>query len=359
MSTAVNDRGRKMPKVAIVILNWNGWKDTEECLQSLIAVNYDNYDIIVVDNGSTDDSSQMLKADMQRIANGNKICSFVEISMDEAARCSRQSVPSLCWMVLITCGENYGFAKGNNIGIKYAFKNLNPDYILLLNSDTIVEKEFLRELVSVANSNLSVGSVQSLLLRPGGKIIDSLGQRLYPLAARDYKSGTFFYPDHLKDDMEIFGSCAAAALYRSEALVATGLLDEDFYIILEDVDLSFRMRLAGYTSMLSTKSLVYHKRGISGGRRPGNSLRQIGMYHSYKNWVLLTLRYYSAWDILFSQKFYRSLGGWILYSLRIGKASEFSGLIMNSLKIRHAVTKNSCINGIRAKWINRGKPVNG
>jgi len=192
---------------------------------------------------------------------------FIDISEDDAIRCGDKSVPLENRMVLIRCNENHGFAKGNNIGIEYAFKNFNSEYILLLNSDTIVEREFLGELVKIAEGNLRVGSVQSLLLRPEGKVIDSLGQKLYLLGARDDKSGKMFYPNSLKGDFEIFGSCAAAALYRSSALIDTGLFDEDFYIIYEDVDLSFRLRLAGYISMLATRSIVYHKRGISGGRR--------------------------------------------------------------------------------------------
>jgi GT2 family glycosyltransferase len=369
MSTDAMDCRQDMSRVAIIILNWNGWNDTAECLQSLIAIGYRNYDIIVVDNGSTDDSPRALKEIMQEIANSSATCcpqgqdriavlwSFVELSMDEAAQSMLPLVLPGRRMVLIKCDDNYGFAKGNDIGIKYAFKNLHPDYILLLNSDTIVTNDFLGELVKIANGNDRVGSVQSLLLRPGGEVVDSLGQTLYLLGARDYKSGTVFHPEQLKEDVEIFGACAAAALYRSGAIISVGLLDEDFYIIYEDVDLSFRLRLAGYNSMLSCKSVVYHKRGISGGRRPGKDIRLIGIYHGYKNWMLLALRYYSLSDmLLISRKLIRSFLGWMFYAFKLGRTGEVFGLIHRSLKIRKQIATNSCIKEIREKWIKRGKP---
>ncbi|MCE5214153.1 MAG: glycosyltransferase, partial [Methanobacterium sp.] len=102
------------PKVTIVIVNWNGWEDTIECLKSLYHVNYTNFNIIIVDNHSQDDSVKKIK-------------DYIENKK----------------LILIVNDENYGFAEGNNIGIRYAQKNFNPDYILLLNNDTIVDKEFL------------------------------------------------------------------------------------------------------------------------------------------------------------------------------------------------------------------------
>ena len=117
------------PSVAIIILNWNNWQDTVQCLESLSQIDYPNYQIVVVDNGSTDDSVLQLK----QIFNG--------ISLFETER-------------------NLGFSGGVNFGIEQA---KTSDLILLLNNDTLVEKDFLTGLVRKITSNDTIGLV-------GGKI---------------------------------------------------------------------------------------------------------------------------------------------------------------------------------------------
>lgn len=110
-----------LPLVKIIILNWNGWRDTIECLESLYKINYPSYQVVVVDNGSTDDSVSRIK----RWAKENgKTLEALEIK------------------------ENLGFARGNNVGIKYVIGNENPEYILILNNDTTVERDFLKAMVS-------------------------------------------------------------------------------------------------------------------------------------------------------------------------------------------------------------------
>ncbi|WP_297480865.1 glycosyltransferase family 2 protein, partial [Thermococcus sp.] len=162
------------PRVSIIILNWNGWEDTIECLESLYRITYPNYDVIVVDNGSMDDSIQKI----MKYAEGkievhskffeynpsNKPIKVFEVNEEEA----RQGIfnkPSYekfnvnRRMILIKNMENYGYAGGNNIGIKFALSILNPDYVLLLNNDTVVDPNFLTELVKVAESNEKIGIV--------------------------------------------------------------------------------------------------------------------------------------------------------------------------------------------------------
>jgi len=107
------------PKVAIIIVNWDGWEDTIECLESLYRIDYPNYEIIIIDNHSQDDSVRRIKD----YSEGKEL-------------------------TIIENEDNYGFAEGNNIGIRYALKYLKPKYILLLNNDTVVDKDFLKELIS-------------------------------------------------------------------------------------------------------------------------------------------------------------------------------------------------------------------
>src|SRR3989338_7606720 len=143
----------KHPKIAIVILNWNGKTDTKECLNSLKNITYPNYEIILVDNGSVDGSVEMLEKEHPEI-------------------------------MLIKNKENLGFTGGNNVGIKKALEH-NADYVLLLNNDTIVEPDFLGTMVGVAEQDASIGiigpkiyyySLPYVIWSAGGKYISFLGK---------------------------------------------------------------------------------------------------------------------------------------------------------------------------------------
>ena len=117
------------PKVSIIILNWNGLEDTIECLESLKKITYPNYEVIVVDNGSKGNDAQMLQ---ERFGD---------------------------YIHLIQNDRNYGFAEGNNIGIRYALDNSAPDYLLLLNNDTVAAPDFLTELIKTAETDANIGIV--------------------------------------------------------------------------------------------------------------------------------------------------------------------------------------------------------
>jgi Predicted glycosyltransferases len=147
------------PRVSIVILNWNGWEDTTECLESVYQINYPNFDVILVDNASEDDSLNKIKnycsgnlkveSSFFKYNSENKPIKVREYSEDfensqESLKIEDLTLPQL---TLIKNKKNYGFPGGNNIGMKFALKFFNPDYILLLNNDTVVEENFLVELI--------------------------------------------------------------------------------------------------------------------------------------------------------------------------------------------------------------------
>ena len=147
------------PKVSIIILNWNGLEDTIECLESLKKITHPNYEVIVVDNGSEGNDAQMLQ---------ERFGDYIHIIRND---------------------KNYGFAGGANIGMRYVLNNSAADYVLLLNNDTVVDPEFLTELVKVAEADPAIGIT-------GGKIYyyDNPGQlqfvwgRIGLRAGRDRKS---------------------------------------------------------------------------------------------------------------------------------------------------------------------------
>ncbi|HPX78023.1 MAG TPA: glycosyltransferase, partial [Methanobacterium sp.] len=133
------------PEVCIIILNWNGWKDTVECLESLYQNKYDNYKVILVDNASEDESLEKIAEYCQgrielsstcvEYQRDNKPLSFIQIDGEEVNR----KFNTLDYkLLLIKNRENQGFAIGNNIGMRFALNNFNPDFFLLLNNDTVL-----------------------------------------------------------------------------------------------------------------------------------------------------------------------------------------------------------------------------
>jgi len=352
------------PDVSIIILNWNGLKDTLECLKSLHQVNYPNYNIIVVDNYSSDNSLFKIReyaGETFKIGyNFFEYCFKDDIYLNEEKKKNFELTSSKN-LIIIKNDENYGFAKGNNIGIRYALNNLNSQYILLLNNDTVVDKEFLSELINVAESDKNIGSVQSLLLKPGGKTIDSIGQEISLWGAED--KGINSKLTQNIDNTEIFGACAAAALYPGKIFEEIGLFDEDFFIILEDIDISWKIRLKGLKSILASKSIVYHKRGISeamsineilfGKKTPQTIFK---WYHGSKNWLIIVVRYYSISLffralIKYPHKFFFTFFKCFYSSLKMRKFREVSLILYKNLKFRKKVKNNSLLTDLQTEWI--------
>jgi len=213
-------------RTSLIIVNWNGRDLLEDCLPSLENQTITAEEIIVVDNGSNDDSVEFLKI----------------------------SFPSV---KVVTLDKNYGFAKANNIGIRLA----SGSRIALLNNDTVVDSQWLEELNHALDNHPEVGFCASkMLMYRDPNIIDSAGDMLG--IAKAYKRGhgrpngtEFNEPGY------VFGACAGAAIYRSEMLNDIGLFDETFVTNLEDVDLSFRAQLVGYKCMYVPSAVVYHKVG--------------------------------------------------------------------------------------------------
>lgn len=237
----------KKPKVSIIILNWNGWQDTLECLESLSKISYPYYEVIVVDNASEDDS-------VKKIKEWTKKKSIKNFS-------------------LIENKENYGFAKGNNIAIRQALKKKENDYVLLLNNDVIVDKNFLNELVKVAESKPKIGIIGSKIYfyPPKRKnIIQSCG------AGMDLKTGRLVnYGDgemdskQFKKTKKVIYVYGASILIKREVLEKVGLFDEKFFAIAEDADLCLRAKKAGFLIYCAPQSKVWHKSEASIKKVPG------------------------------------------------------------------------------------------
>lgn len=241
--------------VPIIILNWNNTGDTQNCIDSV----KDACPIIIVDNGSKEPPR-----------------------INPVARKGGAH--------LILNDKNYGFAYGNNQGIRYAIGHFHPEYVLLLNSDTITAPDFLKPLISAMQSDPKTAAVQPKILAMDRATIDSAGQTAYSWGSvRDIGLGKPDQPKYNKRK-EIFGACAAAVLYRVSALEETGLFDERLFSLFEDVDLSWRLRLKGYKIIYKPRSVVYHKRGVSGMITKENKI--IRRFYGFRNCLFVTIKYY-------------------------------------------------------------------
>jgi GT2 family glycosyltransferase len=345
------------PTVAIVILNWNGWLDTINCLKSLNNIKYKNYYTIIVDNNSIDESIQKIR-DYYRDTCGLTSKNFhnlLEYTKKEAEFGGGReeeivNLPSNKRLIMIKNDKNLGFAGGNNVGINYSLNVLSPKYILLLNNDTFVDEFFLDKLVESIDQDDEIGSVQSLLLKPGGNQIDSLGQSLLCSGAKDIEIGSIYRGGLVKT--EVFGPCAAAALYRSKALEDAGPFDESFFVMFEDVDLSWRIRMKGYSSFLIPSSIVYHKRGVSERWQTSGTKSRIIRYYTIKNWLMVAIRYYPSPQNQYMLRLFIHYLVWcLIYAISLGRLRESIGQICASLIIRKDMRKDKIWKDLQSRWI--------
>ncbi len=268
------------PKASVVILNWNGWKDTIECLESLYRISYENYDVVVLDNGSKNDSVQRIRdycagilrprSDCSAYDDSNKPIEVVEVSSAEAERPRGVTTPaaSRTRLILILSDSNLGFAGGCNLAVSYSLKALQSDYVLLLNNDTIVDRDFLSHLVTAAAGNDSVGIAGSKIYyyehEGGRRTINYAGGRI------DMKTGTPLpagFSELDEGQYEEVSECSyvgGGSMLISRRLVERiGCFDPEYFAYWEDADLCVRAGKAGFKMLCVPQSIVWHKIGRS------------------------------------------------------------------------------------------------
>ena len=213
-----------MPTVIIVIVNWNQCELLIECLRSLEKQAWTANDIFVVDNGSTDGSAEKVSSQ------------FPDAT-------------------LIAASENLGFAMANNLAIR----KCRSKYVALLNNDAMAEPDWLSCLVDAMEAHPEVGMAASKMVYDDDpNIIDRAGDG-YSIAGAGVLRGRGAPSNGYHRREKIFGACAGAAIYRKEMLDEIGLFDEDFFLINEDVDLSFRAQLGRLSMSLRAEAVVRHK----------------------------------------------------------------------------------------------------
>ncbi len=288
--------------VAIIIINWNGFQDTIECLESLYQIDYPNYDVILVDNASSNNSVEKIKeycngnakvkSKFFKYESTNKPINLFEINLNDlkSDKLKKTFLNGKKELILIKNDKNYGFAGGNNIGIKYVLNStLNHDYILLLNNDTVVEKKFLNELLEVANSNDKIGFLgpktyyydyngnSNVINFAGGKLNMNKGCS-YHIGAKEIDSKQH---DKIKEVDYVEGSCM---LIRKRILEQIGVLNINYFAYWEETDLCIRGLKKGYTSMYVPKSQIWHKVSSS-------NIGEIKTYYLTRNRIWFMKKY--------------------------------------------------------------------
>jgi len=279
-----------LPKVAIIILNWNGWKDTIECLESIYRLGYPNYQVIVVDNGSTDDSIEKIKVWAEgeipveykffKYDSNNKPIKIIELKrgdVDSDKRKLEQNFNKI--MILILNEENLGFAKGNNVGIRYALKK-SFDYVFLLNNDTVISQQcFLDETINFMEENKEVGvSVPCIYYYDQPDKIWNCGGKLLPFGWRKYFTSKNICNSKRKY-FSISFATGCALLIRKSILEKYGLLTEDFFFGEEDYEFSMRMKKNKVKMACVLNAKIYHKLGSSVNKLSERKLKLAFVHH--------------------------------------------------------------------------------
>jgi len=251
---------KSSPMVSIIILNYNGINYLCSCLDSIFNTKYDNYEIIFVDNNSSDNSVKFTK-DNYGQKNNFKI---------------------------IKLNKNLGVARGYNIGAKHS----KGKYLIFANMDIEVEKNWINEIIKIFEKDVTIGAAQPKILFAWNKNrINSMGHYLT-------LDGTWF--DYIKYGQlnnkkyqvsEIFVALGAAIVVKNDLFKKIGQFDKDFFLYSEELDLCWRIWLSGYRIVVAPSSIIYHHEGAVAGSV--KTLSPLRTYHSTKNRLITILKNYS------------------------------------------------------------------
>jgi GT2 family glycosyltransferase len=240
-----------MSRVSVLILNWNGRELLRDCLVSVAAQGYRDFETIVVDNGSNDGSVEMLRDDFG-------------------------------WAKVVGLAENTGFCRGNNL----AFAESSGDLILLLNNDAELSDNFLEEVVSAADHSPSYGMYATRVrMFDQPEVFDSTGLLVYPDGICRSRGWLERDLGQYDESEEVLGPNGCAAVYRRTMIDDVGLFDEGYFAYLEDLDLAMRGQLRGWRCLYLPNAIALHKKSMTSGYHSA-----FKAYHVERNRIWNALR---------------------------------------------------------------------
>jgi GT2 family glycosyltransferase len=270
----------KDPVVAIVVLNWNGWADTVRCLESVFRSSYPDYTVVVCDNGSEDDSMNRIRdwAEGRRDAVATappvpRPISYRQLTLGQLEH-GNAPIDAGVRLVLIEIGANLGFARGNNVGIRYAL-GCNADYVFVLNNDTVLHPSCIATLIKFGEDRPGAA-----LMGPKILDLDSATYTQWPVTARlNFRSilfalspvrrlirhtalfkGLFYFED---SPAVVYAIPGSAMMFRAAALGKINLLDEETFIYWEEFIVAEKLREFGLFTFVVPGAVVWHAQGAS------------------------------------------------------------------------------------------------
>ena len=244
--------------VAIILVNYNGYNDTVECVKSILQSNYCNYKIIIVENGSKD----LPRISKDKFLNEN------------------------CHVIISTI--NCGFSRGNNIGIRYAIEQYNAKYIMLLNNDTIIKPNTLYCLVDLMKRNSKVGIATCQINTFDNKNIVWFngGKFNFDTGIADMPGLGMFDDENEIIDKDITFASGCLMMVPQSIINEIGLLDENYFMYAEDTDYCCRILISGYRILFTNRTKIFHKVSASAGK---NSKTQ--QYYMFRNNCYIIKKY--------------------------------------------------------------------
>jgi hypothetical protein len=303
--------------VCIVILNWNGWRDTIECLESTFKLDYIKYQVVVCDNNSTDGSLGYIKewADGRlnsyvSLENKLRIYSFPPISKPiayreytpHASEFREENNDNVAPLILIQTGNNLGFAGGNNFGLRYFLANERFEYVWLLNNDTVIQPDTLKYIVNKAENYKSkrkkIGIIGSKLkfyyspitIQAVGAVYSTWSATTRHIGLNEIDQGQF----DREEITEIIDYPVGASLFVSRLFINdTGLMCEDFFLYYEELDWILRGKSKGWEIGYCWQANIYHKEGASiGSSSKAIQKSVVSDYFSLRNRLIFTKKFF-------------------------------------------------------------------
>ncbi len=296
----------------IVLVNYNGWKDTIECLESLLRLNYSEYKIIVVDNNSTNDSINQLihwvkgdiivEYDLTKLMHLSypphpKPLSYQYLEFSDTFKKMDYSNCDNPDIIFIHARKNNGFAAGNNIALKYIIENEEAKFIWLLNNDTVVDSLALTNLVNYYNSRENSSKIgiigAKLMMYSSPDKIQAIGGKYNKWFGTSSHIGGFEIDEGQYDNEDIVRKIdyiiGASMFISIEYIKAVGFMDESYFLYYEDIDWTYRGMNNNYCIGYCWDAKIYHKEGRSIGSSPLAKYKSdLSEYYGLKNRLLFT-----------------------------------------------------------------------
>ncbi len=302
-------------RVSVIVINYNGYALLKNCLNSILKNTYLNYEIIVVDNGSTDNSAENIKKDFSK---------------------------SLKKISIIKLNKNYGPAYARNKG----FLKSKGEIIAFLDNDTQVDKNWIKSALAIFKNNSLVGSIQSkLLLLDQKNKIDYVGEKLgsFGFLKSVARYGEIDNGQYDKNS-KILAAKSAGMFIKRDAFIKTGKFDPDYFIFMEETDLGWRVWLAGYQNIFCPSSIVYHKFSSTKDIVNPNFNNYLVRFHGCKNYIQTLIKNLSVINLIkilpLHILLWFSLASFLLITGKFQSAINiYKGIIWNFVNIRKIIKK--------------------